>query len=172
MHDPMTVAHRFFLPVLGEVIIWHVDPERDRSDDSCDWFGHRKTKENGWWPAAVDDYKSMDGPTRRAVDFVWWQWHEKLTGRPWWRHPRWHLRHWRLQVQAWSSFNRWAWSRCAGCGKRFPWGYAPISSGWGSGGAKFGKGESGVYHFECHGLSVPALSTAGAEGEQGLEERT
>lgn len=48
MHDPMTVAHEIRLPWpwpksgsgYRETIatIWHVDPERDGSDDSCGWF--------------------------------------------------------------------------------------------------------------------------------------
>lgn len=43
MHDPCTVAHEVRIPWLDRKIpiltIWHVDPERDGSDDSCDWFG-------------------------------------------------------------------------------------------------------------------------------------
>src|SRR5712672_751672 len=55
MHDPMTVAHEIRYPWhrypkakrLTEfektyresfITIWHVDPERDGSDDSCGWF--------------------------------------------------------------------------------------------------------------------------------------
>jgi hypothetical protein len=34
MHDPMTVAFQ-----IGKLVtIWHVDPEKDGSDDSCGWF--------------------------------------------------------------------------------------------------------------------------------------
>lgn len=53
MHDPMTVAFEIrqfwrkandwgYKPSL--ITIWHVDPEKDGSDDSCDWFGRRLTK--------------------------------------------------------------------------------------------------------------------------------
>jgi len=56
MYDPMTVAHeikrpwpqkvksldpkgwRYFPAIL---VIWHVDPETDGSDDSCDWFNRK-----------------------------------------------------------------------------------------------------------------------------------
>lgn len=52
MHDPMTVAFEIrrpwsekrklpggprYFPSL--ITVWHVDPETDGSDDSCDWFG-------------------------------------------------------------------------------------------------------------------------------------
>lgn len=54
MHDPLTVAFeiprpwprtagRFrYWPAL--VVVWHVDPEADGSDDSCDWFNRRKRR--------------------------------------------------------------------------------------------------------------------------------
>lgn len=50
MHDPMTVAHEIKSPFKRKskfwpdgyretlVTIWHVDPEKDGSDDSCGWF--------------------------------------------------------------------------------------------------------------------------------------
>lgn len=41
MHDPMTVAFD-----LGVVTIWHVDPEKDGSDDSC--WNDRPTGWRGW----------------------------------------------------------------------------------------------------------------------------
>lgn len=53
MHDPMTQAFQIsqfwrrknkwgFRPAF--ITIWHVDPERGGSDDSCDWFGRKLTK--------------------------------------------------------------------------------------------------------------------------------
>jgi hypothetical protein len=156
MHDPMTVAHELHLPILGEVTIWHVDPEADGSDDSCDWHGLRKTRANGWYPAQLDDYKRMTPETKAAVDFVWFNWTRQLSPRPWWKHPRWHIRHWKIQISAWQALNRWLWSRCAGCGKRFRWGYSPVSNSWNSGGPRWGKGESGVFHWDCRDASLPA----------------
>lgn len=57
MHDPMTVAHEIKSPFSGKpdkfspkgrrntlVTIWHVDPERDGSDDSCGWAYVKLTK--------------------------------------------------------------------------------------------------------------------------------
>jgi hypothetical protein len=69
--------------------------------------------------------------------------------RPWYRHPRWHFWHWQFQVHPWQTFRRWAFSRCAGCGKRFPWGYSPVSHQWDSPKPKLFRGEVGVFHSEC-----------------------
>lgn len=68
--------------------------------------------------------------------------------RKWWQHPKFHIHHWRFQLHPMQRFNRWMFSRCAGCGGRFSWGYAPMS-GWGGEGPQFLKGEKGVYHHEC-----------------------
>lgn len=46
--------------------------------------------------------------------------------RPWYRHPRWHVRHWRLQIHPWQLFQRWAFDRCCKCGKRFGWGEVTV----------------------------------------------
>lgn len=48
--------------------------------------------------------------------------------RPWYRHPRWHLKHLRLQIHPWQRFKRWAFERCAGCRGRYRWGYSPTGS--------------------------------------------
>jgi hypothetical protein len=76
--------------------------------------------------------------------------------RPWWRQPRWHVHHWKLQIHALQSLKRWLFSRCAKCGGRFPWGYAPVSGSWDSDGPRWFRGEPGVFHHECHGSVVAA----------------
>ena len=74
-------------------------------------------------------------------------WFQK--GRPWWRHPRWHVHHWRLQWRFMYRLKRFLWSRCEVCGKRFPWGYAPIVTQWGNPGPRWFRGEPNVRHHEC-----------------------
>jgi hypothetical protein len=69
--------------------------------------------------------------------------------RPWYRHPRWHVHHWRLQVHPWQTFRRWAFSRCAGCGGRFTWGYSPTGFQWDRTPPKLFCSEVDVYHHEC-----------------------
>lgn len=39
--------------------------------------------------------------------------------RPWYRHPRWHFWHWRIQVHPVERVWRWLFQRCANCGGRF-----------------------------------------------------
>jgi hypothetical protein len=60
--------------------------------------------------------------------------------RPWWRHPRWHVHHWRIQWHWLQAFNRWAFERCAKCGGRYPWGYSQTGT-WGG---------DETWHTECH----------------------
>lgn len=74
--------------------------------------------------------------------------------RPWYKHPRWHFWHWRLQIHPWQKLRRWMFSRCAGCGKRFSYGYCPTSHGWDSKPPRWFRGEEGVYHSECSGMTV------------------
>lgn len=57
--------------------------------------------------------------------------------RPWWRHPRWHVHHWSIRVAPWENLKRWVTRRCADCGKRFAWGYAPVYD------------SNGYHHFDC-----------------------
>lgn len=74
----------------------------------------------------------------------------KTQDRKWWQHPKWHVHHWRLQFMPLFHLKRFLFSRCAKCGKRFPWVYAPISC-MGDTGPRWFKGEKGIYHHECCG---------------------
>lgn len=69
--------------------------------------------------------------------------------RPWWKHPRWHFWHWKINVQPVQAFKRWAWSRCCKCGGRFTWGYAPVTNSWHGTGPRWFASEPGVYHADC-----------------------
>ena len=65
MHDPMTQAFEIrqfwrrknkwgYRPSF--ITIWHVDPERGGSDDSCDWFGRRMTdREHEWAKSLIEN---------------------------------------------------------------------------------------------------------------------
>ena len=74
--------------------------------------------------------------------------HYRTMRRPWWRHPRWHLHHWKVQIHFMQALKRYLFSRCSKCGGRFPWGYAPMS-GWSGGGPRWFRSEEGVYHHDC-----------------------
>lgn len=38
--------------------------------------------------------------------------------RPWYRHPRWHINHWQIQIHPWQKLKRRYWDKCCICGKR------------------------------------------------------
>jgi hypothetical protein len=69
--------------------------------------------------------------------------------RPRWRHPRWHVWHWRIQVHTAQQFKRWAFSRCCECGRGFTWGYAPTTNNWHGTGPLWFRSEKGVFHGNC-----------------------
>jgi hypothetical protein len=240
MHDPQTVAHEINWPWRRRngyrspiVTIWHVDPCRDGTDDSCGWFmrarhgdkkkldriasrfdfdwdrvfdpnkrddddsdygdprGNRQLVYTGYfrpedgqpnlspaaitvglfhhaagihfdktgngfnWNAAskfvqrnlgeiirfaenpmdslvesiirrhaVNCGEAYDPSTRKArirefasIIYAW----ILRADRPWWKAPRWHIHHWRIQFHPWQNLKRRLWDKCCVCGKRgFP----------------------------------------------------
>lgn len=50
--------------------------------------------------------------------------------RPWFKHPRWHFWHWKVQVHPLQKLHRWLFVRCDECGERFGWNESPIGN-WG-----------------------------------------
>lgn len=175
MHDPMIVAFEVRLPFGGRrnsfdgeimrpliATIWHVDPQVGGDEDSCDWFGSERTRANGWYPVMVDSYNNLSPEAQAAVDFMWFYWRRQL-GRPWWKHPRWHIHHWQIQLPWVQTLQRFLFSRCAGCGKRLPWGYTPIASGWGGEGPRWFKGEEGIFHHQCYAERTKAALAAKAD---------
>ena len=47
--------------------------------------------------------------------------------RRWWQHPRWHVRHWRIQIHPLQKLRRFLFERCSECGRGFAWGESPCS---------------------------------------------
>jgi len=81
--------------------------------------------------------------------------------RPWWRHPRWHIYHWEFQIHPVQKLKRFLFSRCAGCGKMFRWGYVPTSTQWEGTGPLWFRREQNVYHRDCLPVRERVKSTAG-----------
>lgn len=257
MHDPMTVAFEIKNPFTKKrggyrpslVTVWHVDPEKDGSDDSCDWFGGRRLTEKqkavrdriagtfafewhrgapferfGWFmPTGPVDGRWRDGEpnysshaivlamfriaanehfgswskaarqflNRHTYDILLFaentcdslctdieQKHGARDGdrkkqakrfativyawilraeRPWYRHPRWHVHHWHLQIHPLQQFRRWLLSRCECCGGRFRWGESVVGHGWSSPPRRWlesFRGERDVRHTRCDGAAV------------------
>ena len=69
--------------------------------------------------------------------------------RPWYKHPKYHFWHWKIQIHPLQQFKRWAFSRCGTCNKNFSWGYSPVTHSWNNGGPKWFKSERDVHHSEC-----------------------
>lgn len=260
MHDPLTVAHEIKNPFRrgrkvsspdgtfwrsrpSFITVWHKDPERDGSDDSCGWSWPKLTKaqqsnlrflggceaRDPWFQAAAA--KQIENPTdaetlmRAAFILVARQLRIKITTeeatiwaiemihspadnvrsllaflpgyhsnsaidneesrtdeatrffgmiakhilrerRPWYRHPRWHINHWQVQIHPVMHFKRWAFSRCSQCGGRFGWGVSPLSDNWYGTGPRWFRSESGVRHGDCsrpqsEGSSAAVSDTVG-----------
>lgn len=156
MHDPMTEAFRF--RSIG-LTIWHVDPEKRGDDDSCDWFGHSRPlseKERALAEAVENMESTLDNRPFYPDSPAHLEFQElKAAVRRWrqrskWRIPvRWHFWHWRISVDLLRDLKRWLFSRCQHCGRRFTWGYAPISYSWNGTGPRWFRGEEHVAHLEC-----------------------
>lgn len=223
MHDPLTVAFEIRYPWRAHsraerklnplsatyrnpfLTIWHKDPEKDGSDNSCDWFGGKRLgkelrakifKEADFEYETEQFFFDREGrPQTSCLEMVlgiarvllWRIWKKSLTPkmmvyllslatsptgsfqsehrrgvtskedmrdlfrwiagdilrfqRPWWRHPRWHLWHWRLQIHPLQSIGIWLFRKCYICGKGWPWshrrGLGMCSDGY------------GCYHSAC-----------------------
>lgn len=221
-----------------EFILWHVDPEKDGTDDSCGWFmrarhGDKKmlasierrfefdwdrvfksdsgnVYHNGlfcpdgdpnlsvhgivlnlFFIAAIEVFGSYDkavpfmrkhlfdilffaentsdsisdGITRK-FEIACKEKHDERTRkdrihgmaaciyawilrkqRPWWKHPRWHIRHWKIQVIFLQKLHRWLFARCCKCGKRFSkWGDTNVIGNWGG---------DRIWHGACDRVGEP-----------------
>jgi hypothetical protein len=67
--------------------------------------------------------------------------------RPWWRHPRWHLHHWRVNFDLARNVRR-IFQRCGTCGKGLGFGVSPLSDA------------GGLHHLECRGIGMTAKQFA------------
>jgi hypothetical protein len=248
MHDPMTVAFEIKSPFFHRfqgmrfhnsiVTVWHCDPERDGTDDSCGWFQRSRhgdkavlskivsgfdfdwDKWAGSWfkpdgtpnlstiaitfgmmhKAAWEHFKHNRRKTdrfmrRHAADLisfaenptdslfqsinrvygvneretredriasfasVCYGWVLRAT-RPWYRHPKWHVHHWKIQVHAIQQLKRRLFTRCAGCGKSFNRRQSVHTAQWHAKGPQWFKGEQGVYHEACMPVPTPCTPPA------------
>ena len=197
MHDPMAVAFEIKYPWREKVspamariypngyrdtfiTIWHRDPEKGGSDDSCDWFGKRRplnAKERALYEA-IDNLRHRlgnapyypDGPGLYGADYLSVEQDENsdigLVGeldralyrwrqRSKWRLPvRWHFWHWSFQVHPLGAFKRWAFTRCAVCGGRFKWNETGLGT-WGGEGPNWFSSENLIHmNGVCDSLGV------------------
>ena len=162
MHDPYTQCWSISLP-FGKpyeypvLTIWHKDPEKDGTDDSCSWFMPKLNEK---------EQALAHSLTNNEIDNLrmWFsdqdphevEWRIARIMRIYkrefkWRYPvRWHFWHWRLQFHPWERFKRFYFERCDLCGERFHGG--AVMSNW-DGTTKWCEG--------CH-HTIPATN----DGEQ------
>ena len=267
MHDPMTVAHEIKVFGYRVATVWHVDPERDGTDDSCGWFmrsrhgdpkvldrivsrfdfdwdrtfdpnrrdddsdfnlymsGEQRPRrplvytglfrpEDGQpnlspvaiavnlfhhaagvhfargdgfnWPAAErfmrrhlaeiirfaenptdslveamtrrhavncgEAYRPQDRTARiREFASIIYGWVLRAD-RPWWRHPRWHVHHWKIQIPMLQSLRRRLFTRCVHCGGRFKGGESAVGYHWDAPPRRWFewfRSEPGLAHMDC-----------------------
>lgn len=137
MFDPDTVAFEIKYPWRNRrgyrptfITIWHKDPCKDGTDNSCDWTGNKKQspqlKQMG---EAIRDLETIldNGPFYpnhsahlrfQPIKECYWQMKKKSRFRI---HPRYHFWHWRIQFRPYQIFMRWAFERCCICKKGYRW---------------------------------------------------
>ena len=141
MHDPMTVCWRICLP-FGKsyeypvLTVWHVDPEKDGSDDSCSWFLPKLSKKeqalaHDLTNNEIDNLQSwFSDQDAREVEWKVARIMRVYKREFRWRwHPRWHFWHWQFQFHPWQWFYRQYFERCDVCGEKLK-GETPIGN-WG-----------------------------------------
>lgn len=67
-------------------------------------------------PYGIDPQDTAKTRSRRAAEIVY-SWICRAA-RPWWKHPRWHFWHWKIQLHPWNAIRRRYWEKCAVCGRR------------------------------------------------------
>jgi hypothetical protein len=207
MHDPQSVAHEIRWPWKNKfgnrvpfITIWHVDPVKDGTDDSCGSFIRKRHLPKGLFEKVRKDFEfefknnywfnesgypkfstmgvtlamysraawtvfiwlNKDNPSKKAngrykkfmrgylFDILHFA-ENPLDGlhssihmtygvvkqeervddftsivlcdimrklRPWYKHPRWHVRHWKLQIHPLQNIKRRYWDKCFVCGRR------------------------------------------------------
>lgn len=157
MHDPLTVAFEIKYPWRTPtpvpklwphgyrrtfITIWHKDPERDGTDDSCDWFNQKRKltpalkqlQEATWHLERLLDNTphypdSAEHLAFQPVNFgIRELLHQPSRTHFWQLHPRWHFWHWRIQVHPLQLAWRWLFRRCAVCKGRFAYNEEVIGS--------------------------------------------
>ena len=155
MHDPMVVAHEIPSPI-PERVRW-----RERGGKRWGFDVARRTNAEDlgqrtyrWW--RLRGYTLRLGGRAYGLRTAFTIWHVEPKGRDaftvckrgsrW----KWHVHHWRVQVHYEQRLRRFLLERCEKCGRRFPWGYAPVSHSWSTPKSRWRDGVvRRSYHHEC-----------------------
>lgn len=69
--------------------------------------------------------------------------------RPWYKKPKWHVHHWKLQIHPTQQLRRFLFDRCNICKKGFKYGEAPGSSSWHTPKHHWWQSDPSLYHLKC-----------------------
>lgn len=162
MHDPDVVAFEIRRPWPKRDRTHDAKPDRPRWKARYQWATWRKPW-SGWMAFWTVAGKGIYWPPTIIV------WHREPNGRDsltvcrsrkqrpngdWYytRSWHWHVHHWRIQVIPAQKVHRFLFERCEECGRRFPWGYAPVAHQWDQPRGKWFRITRRAYHYECSSL--------------------
>lgn len=149
----------------SECARWSIGLVHNSSDNFRSSLCFRSGYHSNWYKDGVPNTEEQDRYFReqQAMSFFAAIMGKMLRERrPWFRHPRWHVWHWRVQFHLAQTFKRWAFSRCCKCGKRFSWGYCPGTNSWNSSGPRWFRSEVDVFHGDCRRPEESCLSANSA----------
>lgn len=176
--DPNNYAYVCFEPTYREAVYWTWRRIKQESEKKHIWkFGGKRgaylsTSELEYIEclasSPVDNLRvTIDGvkDENSAADFFMLVWNAyRRFNRSWWKHPRWHFWHWKLQIHPWQQLRRRLFDRCAHCGKPFIK-ECPVSHSWHSKPTRWFRSAEGLYHGECSS-HVMAINRAQHEKNQ------
>lgn len=125
--------------------IWHVEPKGHDSGDVCRHYIRSTDPQPSALRVRLSPFlKARPGdPSSAGATKPW------ISNTAW----RWHVHHWRIQVHVLGRLRRFLLERCQECGRRYPWGYSPVSHGWDSPRTRWRDGVvRRNYHRECSSL--------------------
>jgi hypothetical protein len=141
---------QWYFPPL--ITIWHIDRNEYGDDDSC---------RRGIRTAQVAVHEGLSSLSKHRGERRSTKQLHRIHSILWWLfcHYHWfHPHHWRVQIHPLQKLRRKLLTRCTGCGKRFRYGYAPVSGCGGAPNRRWFQGELGLFHFDCYSSTVkPAV---------------
>lgn len=175
MHDPMVVAFEIRRPwptcrprrVREDQPRWQLNIHRKHGTDYEGRNPRRWWSPRHWSPFQVAFGREWYFPALVTVWHVEPKGHDSGTvckhARRWedehgeWHYKslngwRWHVWHWHIQIPPVQTVKRFLFERCIECGRRFPWGYAPVSHQWDGPPTRWFRINRRSYHHECSAL--------------------
>lgn len=93
----------------------------------------------------IDNLSSIDSP-EALVRLIAASLHRRF--KPWWKHPRWHVHHWKINFALARNLKRMV-QPCATCGKGLGFGYCPHD-----------RGDGQLHHLDCVGVGCGSNACA------------